>query len=165
VASNPWVTIVVALIAATAALTGAGIAAITAGRRQKRELDHDRTLADVSELRAVLDDAAGNVARAERAMASVALAAAGGRGVSDEAKEELVRMREDMSISAQRIRIRLGQGNAQIAYAKALDAQGSFIDLVSQGTDPGASRVDFENARNAFFLVAHSLVGSQIGRG
>ena len=62
-ATNQWVTVGVALIAAVTALIGAAIAAITAGRRQRRELGHDRELADVGELRAVLDEAAGNLAR------------------------------------------------------------------------------------------------------
>jgi hypothetical protein len=46
------------VLAATTALTGAVIAAFTAGRRQKRELKHDRDLKDLTELRDVLDEAA-----------------------------------------------------------------------------------------------------------
>ncbi len=67
--SDPSLTIAIAVIAAVAALVGAIIAAWTAGRRQQRQLthegerqrnqlSHDRELADLSELRALLDECA-----------------------------------------------------------------------------------------------------------
>ena len=79
VSSDPWLTVGIALIAAVAALSGALIAAVTAGRRQRAqlqadaerqrtELRHERMLAELSELRGVLDDASRDITRAERAM-------------------------------------------------------------------------------------------------
>ena len=67
--SDPALTIAIAVIAAVAALVGAVIAAWTAGRRQQRQLNHDRErqrdqlahdreLADLSELRTLLDECA-----------------------------------------------------------------------------------------------------------
>ena len=50
-------TVFVALLAAATALAGAAIAAITAGRRQRSQLQHDRDLKDLAELREVLDEA------------------------------------------------------------------------------------------------------------
>jgi hypothetical protein len=169
--SNFRVTIGVALIAAVAALVGAAIAAITAGRRQKRELAHDRELADVSELRAVLDEAAGNIAHAGRAMRQAREAQAEGRSLSDEVENDLKNTQDAMSGSAQRIRIRLGRGALLTAYEKALDAQLEFRNLAlgeaGEGED-GDKRLDtscteFNQGQDEFFDAAHHIVRSQAG--
>jgi hypothetical protein len=64
--TDPWLVIGVALIAATAAIIGAVIAAVTAGKRQKRELEHDRDLATLDDRRVVLDEAAQLLLRLKR---------------------------------------------------------------------------------------------------
>jgi hypothetical protein len=138
--SNPWLTVAVALIAAVTALIGAAIAAITAGRRQRRELAHDRELADVGELRAVLDEAAGNLARADRAMHK----AEERRPVSDDVEKELDRSQDAMSDSAQRLRIRLGGGEAYTAYQKA-----SMLSACSEVWFQDASRTATSRSRSA----------------
>lgn len=160
--NNQWVTVSVALIAAVTALTGAAIAAITAGSRQRRELAHDRELADVSELRAVLDEAAGNLARADRAMLEVEER----RPVSDAIEKELDESQDVISDSAQRIRIRLGEGEVHTAYQKALNAQRKFRNLVLGRGQDGNEQVEisrFKQGRDEFFDAAHHIARSVTG--
>ena len=163
-ATNQWVTVGVALIAAVTALIGAAIAAITAGRRQRRELGHDRELADVGELRAVLDEAAGNLARARRAIHM----AEATRPVSDDVEKELDKAQAAMSGSAQRIRIRLGDGEAYTAYQKALDSQRTFGSLASGRGQDGDEQVEinrFNQSRDEFLEAAHRIARSETGPG
>ncbi|WP_125802256.1 hypothetical protein [Actinoplanes sp. ATCC 53533] len=164
-------TIIVALIAASAALIGATIAAVTAGRRQQRQLDHDRQLADVTELRAVLDEAAGNLADAERAMQTVQDLLTAGRKVTDQAKANVSTAQDALTCSARRVRIRLGEEGPYGPYQDALDAElrfrASTVDRAPAGGDPTADmrthRAAFIAARDEYFQAAHRVVGSHIG--
>jgi hypothetical protein len=168
--TSPWLTVGIALIAAVTALTGAAIAAVTADRRQRRELAHDRELADVTELRAVLDEAAGVLARADRAILEVGKDRPLNES-SEKVVDDLTATNAAMAHSAQRLRIRLGQGNpAYTAYGKALDAQRRFGDLVAdlvagraQRGDEQSERASFEQGRDEFFNAAHQIVGSETG--
>ena len=100
VSSDPWLTVGIALIAAVAALSGARIAAVTAGRRQRAqlqadaerqrtELRHERMLAELAELRGVLDDAARDITDAERAMLNATSAWIADVTVSDALRDAL----------------------------------------------------------------------------
>lgn len=170
--ARPWVTIGVAAIAATAALIGATVAAITAGRRQSRQLKHDRELADLTELRVVLDTAARNIVAADRTMQRAADRRVEKRlAVSDQIRDELVEAGKLVEDSLQQVRIRLGRGDVLWAYQEAGTAYTEFQSLVSAHGDGGddqsitAARARFTDARDRFFHAAYLLVGVSVSHG
>jgi PAS domain-containing protein len=180
--SDPTVTLIVGLIALTGALSAALIAAWSAGRRQVRQLDanadrqrdelrHDRTLVDLQELRAVFDDAAANLSAAARAMAR-AHQVWKERAVGDTDMTAMRDAEEALGGSAERIRIRLGDGKATEAYRAAADKFSEAVRLIEPKTEPTSReeraaetdriKREFETLRNQFFSEAHRVVGSQL---
>jgi type II secretory pathway pseudopilin PulG len=184
--SDPWLTVGIALIAATAALAGALIAAVSAGRRQRSQLDadlgrqreelaHDRALVELSELRGVLDDASRDITRAERAMLDATSAWIADGSVSDRLRIAFQESVDGMWGSAQRIRIRLGSDEIREAYWTATQVQLRLLGQVSNdGTreEPDARatavvdpRATFMRNRDAFFERANQKYGSRAGLG
>lgn len=166
--TTPAVTLTVATIAAVTALIGATVAAVTAGRRQRRELAHDRELADVTELRSVLDAAGVTIERAARSMGDEADPL---HEISDRRRDELTLAHELLAECAQRIRIRLGPSEAQKAYDEARAAHLAFVDDTISEPDSAqdesetcsaAARADFGRAREAFLVAAHAAVGVRV---
>ena len=180
--SDPWLTVGIALIAAVAALSGALIAAVTAGRRQRAqlqadaerqrtELRHERMLAELSELRGVLDDASRDITRAERAMLNATSAWIADGTVSDAQRNAFEESVDAMWGSSQRIRIRLGSDAIREAYWEATQFQLRLLGQVSYDwadedqplrakavVDP---RADFFRNRDAFFEKANEKYGSK----
>jgi hypothetical protein len=184
--SDPWLTVGIALIAATAALAGALIAAVSAGRRQRSQLDadlgrqreelaHDRALVELSELRGVLDDASRDITRGERAMLNATSAWIADGTVSDALRKALQQEVDAMWGSAQRIRIRLGTDEIREAYWTATQVQLRLLAQVSNdrtGEAPAARaeavvdpRATFMRNRDAFFERANEKYGTRAGLG
>jgi type II secretory pathway pseudopilin PulG len=182
VSSDPWLTVGIALIAAVAALSGALIAAVTAGRRQRAqlqadaerqrtELRHERMLAELAELRGVLDDAARDITDGERAMLNATSAWIADGTVSDALRDALQGKVDAMWGSAQRIRIRLGSDEIREAYWTATQLQLQLLGQVwNDGTDLDQQaraeavvepRAGFLRNRDAFFERAHEKYGSK----
>ncbi len=182
VSSDPWLTVGIALIAAVAALSGALIAAVTAGRRQRAqlqadaerqrtELRHERMLAELAELRGVLDDAARDITDAERAMLNATSAWIADGTVSDALRDALQGKVDAMWGSAQRIRIRLGSDEIREAYWTATQLQLQLLGQVwGDGTDWDQQRradavveprAGFLRNRDAFFERTHEKYGSK----
>ncbi len=102
----------VASIAAGTALAGALIAAITAGRRQKRQLAHDRRMRDLEEVRGVLDEAAQATAETTGAYLEacrfyVRYGTIGAR----EHDERVDEARRRLTLLLQRLVVRLGEAH------------------------------------------------------
>ena len=179
-ASDPTVTVIIGLIALTGAITAAVIAAWSASRRQKRQLDanaarqrdelyQDRLLVDVQELRSVFDDAAGNLNAAARAM-TLGHADWNDRGVVGDPKRHAMRDAGDaLDGSARRIRIRLGDHAATRAYEDTADALSKSLRLVGEQKPEderllltSAMEERFDACRTRFFTEAHAVVGSNV---
>ena len=182
VSSDPWLTVGIALIAAVAALSGALIAAVTAGRRQRAQLEadaerqrtelrHERMLAELAELRGVLDDAARDITDAERAMLNATSAWIVDGTMSDALRDALQGKVDAMWGSAQRIRIRLGSEEIHDAYWTATYLQLQLLGQVwedrtqlDRDAREGAvaeSKAGFLRNRDAFFNRAHEKYGSK----
>jgi hypothetical protein len=180
--NDPWLTVGIALVAAGAGLSGAMIAALNARRlqltqlkqdaaRQRLDLDHDRALVELSELRKVLDDASRDITHAERAMFNATSAWIADCTVSDALRDAMQEGMDAMWGSAQRLRIRLGSDELQVAYWAATQLQVRLLGLVwgdwadedqearaKAVVDP---RADFLRNRDAFFEEAHGYYGSK----
>jgi hypothetical protein len=162
---DPRVAIVVATIAATTALIGALIAAITASVRQKTELTHDRHLADVSELRGVLDAAAQNIAAARQVIYQAEQRLAEGKPPGDVIMESLRVSRDRLDDSAQRIRLRVGTGEVYSAFNNILVAFKSISERADDPAQVVAGQIEssgLDTAVAGFFEKAHKIVGSEL---
>lgn len=180
--NDPWLTIGIALIAALAALAGALIAAVTAARRQRHQLEHDtlrqqaelrhdRKQAELSELRGVLDDASRDITSAERAMLDATHAWIQEGAASEELQADMADSFVAMWGSAQRILLRLGPDEVREAYWKAtLIYQRLSIHVARDATsDDRLARIkelddpkfDFSTHRDAFFEAANDKYGAK----
>jgi hypothetical protein len=178
--NDPTVTIIIGLIALTGAIAAAVIAAGSASRRQKRQLDdnaarqrdelhQDRLLVDVQELRDVFDDAAGNLSAAARAM-TLGHEDWKDMGVVGNPNTDAMRDAQEALVgSARRIRIRLGDHAATRAYEDTADAFSESLRLVGLQTpeEERPSRTSdieerFAACRTRFFTEAHAIVGSNV---
>lgn len=160
-ADRPWVPVVVAVIAAITALIGAAVAAVTAGIRQRRDLAHARALADVAELRTVLDAAARALARAAAGMDEVRMRLAAERAPSDSQVAALRADRDELAEYIRRIRIRLGPGAVLEAFESASTAHASLVEATVSGRAEGG-RATFDTAHDAYFAAAYELVGAAL---
>ena len=158
--ANPALTIGVAVIAAGAALLGALIAALTANHRQSQQLGHDRARADISELRGVLDEAAGRASAAYRSMLDADRYLAKGRPLGDDARRELEARRDDLSGSAQRLRLRLGRSPVHAGFEKLTVAYSGFVAATTK--EAHAQELDaYALARDDFLDQAHIVARSK----
>ncbi len=160
-ADRPWVSVVIAVIAAITALIGAAIAAVTAGIRQRRDLAHARSLTDVAELRAVLDEAARALARAATGMDEAGVRQAAGHAPSDSQVAALRAARDELAEYVRRIRIRLGPGAVLEAFESAMTAHARFVEVIVTESGEGG-RASFDTAHDAYFVAAHELVGAAL---
>jgi hypothetical protein len=165
-----------------AALSGALIAAVTAGRRQRTqlrrdaerqqdELRHDRELAELSELRGVLDDASRDISNAERGMFDATHAWIYESVVSDALQDAMRESFVAMWGSAQRIRLRVGSDEVHEPYWEATHLLNRVLAIVE--TDAAdhdclerikliePPRSDFIARRDAFFEEAYRRYGSR----
>jgi hypothetical protein len=152
--NDPWLTVGIALIAAVAALSGALIAAVTAGRRQRtqlrhdaerqqNELQHDRALAELSELRGVLDEASRDITTAEREMFDATHAWIYEGGVSDALREAMAESFVAMWGSA------------------LVEADAADRDKLARIKDIDDPRSSFLRQRDAFYEAAQERYGSK----
>jgi hypothetical protein len=176
------VTLIVGIGAVVGAIVAASIAAISAGRHQKRqlaenaerqrdELQHDRHLVDLQELRGVSDEATSNLNAATRALTDAARVWAE-RPVGDTVLDALREAEQAVAGSARRIRIRLGDDNATAAYREAAQSLSESVRLIEAGTEPASSAErsaqadamtdEFAALRERFFTEAHRIVESRL---
>ena len=128
------------------------------GRRQRREFAHDRELADLTELRSVLDAAARALARAAAGLDETQSRLATGRAPGDDQVAALHRVRDELAECARRIRIRLGPGATLTAFDAARDAHAGFTADALTGTGEAGRRAAFDTAHDDWFAAAHQLV-------
>jgi hypothetical protein len=149
-------------------------------RRHRETLEHERTLADLGELRTLLDEAAGELAHAARAFLDVetAVTMLGVRGETaveraNQASERLEQSQEALDRYSERIALRLGsEHEVYERYSEAHDATLMVqVDLLG-ATGFGMTeehlqevkkfRADFSKAHHGFLTAAELIVGSQV---
>ena len=164
------------------ALIVALLAAATAHHRQRAQLDHDRELHDLGELRCLLDEAAATAYVATNALAEGLDAAAewfadpdneGARIRSDEARRAALKARSNLEAMTARIALRRGLGDEVYAtYASLMLGCGDIVRALPWKTPPKDSvaslwdaRKQLDKIRFAFIDKAQAVVGSNVTKG
>ncbi|WP_436693754.1 hypothetical protein [Geodermatophilus sp. CPCC 205506] len=132
------------------------MAAITASIRQHQQLRHDRILADVSELRGVLDDAVRSTARAARFISE----AARGEHIGDERDRRFDEAQHDLLTNALRMRIRLGDGAPYQACKQVAQAFANFSSNVVSDGVRDRQTMEFDAASETLAEAAKAVAGS-----
>jgi hypothetical protein len=102
---------------------GAKVEAVAAYRRQREAFDHDRELANLTDLRSLLDEAAITIQRSNCKFGNlVELFAEHGKDLPDEPRDELDEAGRDMLALSARLNIRPGENRSVISpFARARD--------------------------------------------
>jgi len=103
----------VAAITVGGALVVAVITAVTTNRRQREALKHDRELADLADLRKLLDEAAVVINYAGDALDELLVRfIEGGAALSQNAREKVAQLGRDLDTLNARLRVRVGNDAA-----------------------------------------------------
>jgi hypothetical protein len=158
------------------------IAAHFAGKQQERTFEHERTMRDAEELRAVLDDVAACLDACDEAMhAAFGRFIRWGRRIAEEedGREKLERLGgpiQRLDRGTGRLAVRLGEHHpVKRAADEAQRAVRTFTDAIvnvafmAEQADPTRERAemergrgDFGRARSAFVEAASAYAGSRL---
>jgi hypothetical protein len=162
-----------ALIAVIGSVIVALIAAVTANARQTSQLDHDRELQDLAELRSILDEGLSAFRDVRRLFGNRMIELP---RIYREEQEEVRKMTYSMGLARNRIIIRLGPEHPVTkAYGEAVDLCRPYSRFIRRlpseipAEDQSALQHELDELRRplpraaeAFVVSANALVGSRL---
>lgn len=172
---------VVTAFTVVAAIVVAVITAVTTNRRQREALRHDRELADLADLRALLDEAAVAMRRSRDKFDNLVKRFEElGKDLSDVSREELAEAGRTMLALDARLIVRLGEEGPvtlpfETACTEMLDTWHGVVDVELEGAseeeiadkvaERKRSKAAFDEAWEAFVKAAVARVGTAEARG